>query len=225
MDYLNYNKNNRDLSSTQQVEITQIFPSNLVRSKCPSITLDDKEDMIKSIDWMIENNMYHDLPLVPKYQTFTCLFRDEYFDQHNISSPHPIWKKLKETFYQSCRNYLTVVKNFCESQNTLQFTGTNAWAYKGWDSLDKTQSNPWHDHNPSFLSGVYYLHIPGDGTTGGTSFNDPRTPAAAASIHHDMLPVENTWVIFPGWLGHRSIQLPIEEPRYVVSANLFVKHV
>ena len=209
MDYLNYNKNNRDLSSTQQVEITQIFPSNLVRSKCPSITLDDKEDMIKSIDWMIENNMYANHPLVPKYQTFTCLFRDEYFDQHHPSSPHPIWKKLKETFYQS--------------QDTLQFTGTDAWAYKGWDSLDKTQSNPWHDHNPSFLSGVYYLHIPGDGTIGGTSFNDPRTPAAASSIHYDMLPVENTWVIFPGWLGHRSIQVPTEEPRYVVSANLFVR--
>ena len=39
----------------------------------------------------------------------------------------------------------------------------------------------------------------------------------------EILPIENTWIIFPGWLGHRSCQLPLEEPRYVVSGNLYVK--
>ena len=39
----------------------------------------------------------------------------------------------------------------------------------------------------------------------------------------EILPMENTWIIFPGWLAHRSRQLPLEEPRYVVSGNLYVK--
>ena len=39
----------------------------------------------------------------------------------------------------------------------------------------------------------------------------------------EILPMENTWIIFPGWLSHRSVQLPLEEPRYVVSGNLYVK--
>ena len=39
----------------------------------------------------------------------------------------------------------------------------------------------------------------------------------------EILPMENTWIIFAGWLAHRSRQLPLEEPRYVVSGNLYVK--
>ena len=39
----------------------------------------------------------------------------------------------------------------------------------------------------------------------------------------EVLPMENTWIIFPSWLDHRSVQLPLEEPRYVVSADLYVR--
>ena len=105
----------------------------------------------------------------------------------------------------------------------VEFTGSGAWAYKGWKSLDNGESNPWHDHNPTFLAGVYYLHDPGDGTCGGTEFHDPRTAPAHGTRMQEVLPIENTWIIFPGWLGHKSVQLPLEEPRYVVSGNLYVK--
>ena len=135
----------------------------------------------------------------------------------------PIWQKLREEFYQACRNYLATVDDFIQNQNALDFTGSGAWVYKGWKSLDEKDSNPWHDHNPSFLSGVYYLHDPGDGTTGGTEFHDPRLSSAHTTRMQEILPMENTWIIFPGWLAHRSRQLPLEEPRYVVSGNLYVK--
>jgi hypothetical protein len=116
-----------------------------------------------------------------------------------------------------------VVDEFCQNQHRLDFTGSGAWAYKGWESLNKGEDNPWHDHNPAFLSGVYYLHDPGDGTSGGTEFHDPRTPPAHGTRMQEIMPIENTWIIFPGWLSHRSRQLPLEEPRYVVSGNLYVK--
>ena len=191
-----------------------LFPSHVVRSKCPSITPKDKQDMMACTDWMIEQKMYEDNELVPKYQTYVMLFMDE--------AP-AVWLKLREEFYQACRNYLNVVDEFCQNQHRLDFTGSGAWAYKGWESLNKGEDNPWHDHNPAFLSGVYYLHDPGDGTSGGTEFHDPRKAEAQGTRMQEILPIENTWIIFPGWLAHRSRQLPLEEPRYVVSGNLYVK--
>ena len=191
-----------------------LFPTQIVRSKCPSITPEDKQEMMACADWMIDQGMYGDNELTPKYQTWVLLFRDD--------AP-AVWLKLREEFYKACRNYLATVDDFIQNQNALDFTGSGAWVYKGWESLNKGQSNPWHDHNPSFLSGVYYLHDPGDGTTGGTEFHDPRLSSAHTTRMQEILPMENTWIIFPGWLAHRSRQLPLEEPRYVVSGNLYVK--
>jgi len=192
----------------------EVFPTHIVRSKCPSITPQDKQEMMACTDWMIEKKMYTDNELTPKYQTHVMLFRDD--------AP-AIWLKLREEFYQACRNYLEVVPEFCQNQNSIEFTGSGAWIYKGWKSLNKGQDNPWHDHNPAFLAGVYYLHDPGDGTTGGTEFHDPRLSPAHTTRMQEILPMENTWIIFPGWLPHKSVLLPLEEPRYVVSGNLYVK--
>jgi len=191
-----------------------LFPTHIVRSKCPSITSQDKKEMMDCTDWMIDQGLYEDNELHPKYQTHMMLFRDD--------APS-IWKKLREEFYQACRNYLGVVDSFVQNQNELEFTGSSAWAVKRWESLNKTQILPWHDHNPSFLSGVYYLHDPGDGTGGGTEFHDPRTSPTHGTRMQEILPIENTWIIFPGWFAHRSRPLPLEEPRYVVSGNLYVK--
>ena len=192
----------------------EVFPTHIVRSKCLSITPEDKKEMMDCTDWMIEQGMWTDNDLTPKYQTSVILFRDD--------AP-PIWQKLRGEFYQACQNYLESVNNFCGNQDSLEISGSGAWVYKGWKSLNKAESNPWHDHNPAFLAGVYYLHDPGDGTTGGTEFHDPRTAPAHGTRMQEILPIENTWIIFPGWLGHRSRQLPLEEPRYVVSGNLYVK--
>tara|TARA_R100000234_G_scaffold84359_1_gene53544 strand:- start:47 stop:655 length:609 start_codon:yes stop_codon:yes gene_type:complete len=190
------------------------FPTHVVRSKCPSITPQDKENMKDSADWLIDNGFYVDNELTPKYQTPLALFRDD--------AP-AVWLKLREEFYHACRNYLTVVDDFCQNQDALVFTDSSAWMYKGWKSLNEKETNPWHDHNPAFLSGVYYLHDPGDGTTGGTEFHDPRKAEAQGIRMQEIMPMENTWIIFPGWLAHRSVQLDLEEPRYVVSGNLYVK--
>ena len=67
------------------------------------------------------------------------------------------------------------------------------------------------------------MHVPGDGKSGGTEFFDPRTAPAHTTRMQEIAPIENTWIIFPGWLGHRSRQLPLEEPRYVVSGNAYAR--
>mgnify|MGYP001284154575 CR=1 FL=1 len=199
-----------------QVMRYELFPTHIIRSKCPSITLQDKQEMMDCVDWMIEQGMYTDNALTPKYQTHVLLFRDD--------SPS-IWLKLREEFYTACKHYLDNVKDFCQNQDRLDFTGSGAWAYKGWKSSDERESNPWHDHNPTFLAGVYYLHIPSgwDGNGGGTEFHDPKTAPGIGTRMQSIAPIENTWIIFPGWLSHKSMQIPLEEPRYVVSGNLYVK--
>ena len=99
-----------------------LFPTAIVRSKCPSITPQDKKEMMDCTDWMIEQKMYTDNELTPKYQTHVILFRDD--------AP-AIWQKLREEFYQACQNYLSVMPEFCQNQNSIEFTGSGAWVYKG----------------------------------------------------------------------------------------------
>ena len=192
----------------------ELFPTHVIRCKCPSLTLEDKKEMMDCTDWMIEKKMYTDNEFTPKYQSWVTLFRDD--------AP-PIWLKLREEFYNACRTYLKVVESVCQNQDRLEFTGSGGWFYKGWNELDQAEGNPWHEHNPAFLSGVYYLHVPGDGTTGGTEFYDPRKSEARGKRMTEILPMENTWIIFPGWFPHRTRQLDLKEPRYVIAANLYVK--
>ena len=144
-----------------QVEIMKydLFPTHIVRSKCPSITPEDKKEMMACTDWMIDQGMYTDNDLTPKYQTWVMLFRDD--------AP-PIWRKLREEFYNACANYLRTVDNFCANQDAIEFTGSGGWVYKGWKSIDQKETNPWHDHNPTFLAGVYYLHDPRKAPARGT---------------------------------------------------------
>ena len=57
---------------------------------------------------------------------------------HIHSSPSclhapPVWHKLRESFYQACRNYLEGVDEFCLNQEYIEFAGAGAWAYKGWN--------------------------------------------------------------------------------------------
>lgn len=200
------------------VQDIQLYPTHIVRTDCSDFfTSEDHELMKESTDLLIENGRYTDNDLTPKYQTETILFLDDAPD---------IWKKLRESFYKACHNYLSTVTNFCPNQKNLKFSGCNAWVYKGWKGLNQYEKNPWHHHNPAFLSGVYYIQIPpdasGDKSSGGTEFTDPRCPEGQVMQNQMVAPQEYTWVIFPGWLTHRSNLVNSDIPRYVIAANMFV---
>ena len=53
--------------------------------------------MMDCTDWMIENKMYTDNDLTPKYQTHVILFRDD--------AP-PIWQKLEKNFIRHVETIL-----------------------------------------------------------------------------------------------------------------------
>jgi hypothetical protein len=52
----------------------------------------------------------------------------------------PVWQKLRKEFYNACETYLQVVREFCANQQALEITGSGAWVYKGWESLNKRES-------------------------------------------------------------------------------------
>jgi len=194
----------------------KLFPTTVLRFDCSEvITNDDVNAMIFDIDKICDNGKYiQDDEKTPKYQSKPILFLDE--------APE-IWQKLKYTFLNSCQQYLQTVNDFVNNQNSMQFTGARAWFYKGWKSFNVTQTNPWHNHNPSFLSGVFYLSVPGNENEGGTEFMDPRQNESHGVRNQFIAPINLTWVIFPGWLYHRSSYCDTETPRYVIAADSYVK--
>lgn len=196
-------------------QIHNLFPTHIVRTDTSGfITPEDKDMMMKSVDQLIDMGMYAKDDLIPKYQTHVMLFQDD--------AP-PIWHKLKKTFYDACETYLQAIPDFCRNQDCVEFTASGAWAYKGWKSINANEGNPWHHHNPAFLSGIYYLKVPGNEPAYGTEFHDPRLSEAHGTRFQSVPAEEFTWIIFPGWLSHKSIQADSEDPRYVIAANMYVK--
>jgi hypothetical protein len=193
----------------------ELFPTSLVRvDVSDSITNEDHEDMMNYTDELIDRGEVQPCPPAPLYQTNPIVFRDD---------SDAAFLKLRSTFLDACGVYLSCVPDFTPNQQALEPAGTGAWVYKGWSDLNETQTNPWHHHNPAFLSGVYYLKVPGDHESGGTEFHDPRIAEGHSTRHQAVNPIEKTWLIFPGWLPHKTNYAESNNPRYVVAANLYVR--
>ena len=177
------------------------------------LTEEDQEMMVKSVDQLIENGVIETSPYHPKYQTRMILF--------NNDSPK-VWLKLRNTFLSACDLYIQQISDLVQAQESLVVRDVHAWCYKGWKSLNEKQVNPWHNHNPALLTGVFYLKIPGKEEYCGTELGDPRFPERQSTRNFITKPDEFSWSIFPGWLNHRSVYHDSEEPRYVIAANAFM---
>ena len=197
-------------------QILQLYPTSIIQCDWSTyFSSSDVEDMIQDVDKIIDQKilMQYD-EQSPKHQSKPILFKED--------RPE-VCQKLKYTFLNSCKKYMNLVEDFTHNKDNLQFTGERAWFYKGWSSLDNTQSNPWHNHTPSFLSGVFYLSIPNNLTDFGTEFADPRYNEFRNIRTQSIKSFPLTWAIFPGWLNHKSVQCNLEIPRYVIAADSYVK--
>ena len=186
----------------------KLFPTSVVQVSFEDEFSDaDLSDMMSDVDELIESGFYAKPP-IPTFQTQQILFDD--------NAPL-IWQKLKKSFVSACKIYLQEVNDFCPRQQSVRFTSCAAWAFR--QDVDSIDNNPWHNHNPSFLSGVFYLKC--DDASLGTEFMDPRT-APADGMRNQATPAnEYSWSIFPGWLPHKSC-LSLDNPiRYVVAANMY----
>ena len=198
----------------------EVFPTTLKRYDVRDIiNQQDVQNMIADIEDLHAN--HHDLmqidDLTVPHQCRAVLFHENY---SYIQKSH--WQKLAQTFVSACDDYNQTVKDFSKHQENLRLTEIRAWFYKSNRELwNKRGCRTYHNHTPCYLSGVFYLHVPGDLLRGGTEFCDPRG-AGCRTSNVEFLPVNLTWVIFPGWLEHAAGQADSEEWRYTIAADLFV---
>lgn len=184
-----------------------LFPTSIIQVQCEEFSTQEQLEMIESIDMLIENGLYGKPPL-PTFQTYQILF--------NTDAP-AIWQKLKKSFIKCCEIYLNSVESFCPNQSNVKFTSCAAWAFK--KDSSNIEDNPWHNHNPAFLSGVFYLKVPNKNS--GTEFMDPRNAPADGMRNAFIESPELSWSIFPGWLPHKSCIYDDNHDRYVVAANVY----
>jgi hypothetical protein len=197
-------------------KIDSAFPTHILTLDLSTeFTTDEIDSMTDHIDDMIHNEIDLQIDeLTPLYQSRPVLFHS--------SSPTLFSKKLQDFFYQGCQMYVENVSNFSMNQKAIFFTHAHAWFYCGWPELNQAQANPWHSHNPAYLSAVFYLKNSGDPRTTGTEFHDPRGPWSHTSTMSYTPGVQGHMAIFPGWLYHKAMHDNNNtQRRYTVACNAF----
>lgn len=197
----------------KRYKIEQTFPVSVVQLDYSDVfTKEDQQMMMDDIDLEIKNGFYTNCENTPKYQITKNIFSEK----NNL----PIWKKLRLTFIESCLFYLENVDHFIKGQNKMKVMHLNAWAYKNWKSLNETQINPFHNHNPALLSGVFYLKKPDDilNEVWGTEFSDTRGSNGSGQSYMTSF-ITFSWIIFPSYMIHRTCHIDSEQPRYVIAAD------
>ena len=205
-----------------QVRKFDLFPTQVLQVKNDIFTSQDIEDAKQDINYIIDQRENLQLDdITPRWQSYTILFRED-IKWWSGDKRKDVWKKLQKTFVDACKLYLDTCDCYAKFRN-VDYAASNAWFFKADDDVKKNESNPVHDHEPAFLSGVFYLSNPGDPKQNGTTFFSPGLSGypAGVSAPGDEL----TWVIFPGGLKHESNYRlsPVNTDRYVIAANMYAK--
>lgn len=202
-------------------ESLQAFATTLIRYKVgKEITDDDCTAMKADIDKMLRDATHIAWEdNVPRWQSKAVLF-----DPQIIPGAH--WIKLHDTFLSICWHYCQTVPNLVSTQDRLLPTDVRAWFYYRESEIKEPRENPWHNHVPAFLSGVFYLDAPQQDTQhGGTEFQDPRGAGSDSKRNIFVLPEPKTWIVFPSWLYHRPyVDSKQQGARYTIAADCYVRY-
>ena len=110
----------------------------------------------------------------------------------------------------------------------MYLSSCRAWFYKSIQNCEVShfdlKLNPIHNHNPSFLSGVFYLDVPKttESKVGGTVFINHSVNNFSDITDVEIPPHHFAWTIFPGWLHHRTGNYETKDKsRYVIAADSY----
>lgn len=176
-------------------------------------------DMIQDIDSIIEQGTYMQInDRTPNWQSLPVLWRTDLSWEHRYH-----WSLLKNSFLQACTIYIDQVSDFVRDKKNYCCTGVRAWFYKHDPQTCMIQNNPWHDHSPSLLSGVFYLDTVThrENSVNGTEFRDPRGAGSRVNRDVAIAPIPLGWAIFPGWMEHRTGSIDMDKTRYVIAADFY----
>jgi uncharacterized protein (TIGR02466 family) len=190
------------------IEITQLFSVPLYKSKV---------DITSSDLYNIQNIKYTRTPSDNGYVSDNFYLLDD-----------AVFINLKTRILQHIANLCDILK----VQENIQFYITNSWAisHKAGDSA------PIHHHNNSLISGVVYVKCDKNSGSIGFKKSDQTVTIFPPAIdvkfkeenllnanYYEILPTPGDIILFPSFLEHYVSKSFSNEPRYVISFNVFIK--
>lgn len=142
---------------------------------------------------------------------------------HELDAPH--WKR----FFFMVRTVIRGVASSLSGPLDEGMVHLRAWGSRlsraGDYSERHLRLSALHNHSPAFLSAVYYLRLPKEGSEGdgGTFFVNPF-PHSLSSPHPGVVvsPEEGSIVVFPSWVMHGPVLLDytrVQAPRIVIGID------
>jgi hypothetical protein len=167
------------------------------------ITAEDQSRAMQDIKRVIDAGDY--FKNSPPFQTNKNIFAQQ--GEH--------WLRFRMSFIFSCFMYL---------KQESQIQQIQSWGYMTSKASYEDPEKYWHTHqygNEKTLSGIYYLHIPGDAdkATSGTEFalngvESPERWTGPVLDYH--------WFIYPGKTWHRPTIPQSNENRFVIAADMVI---
>jgi len=194
--------------------VANIFPIKVFRFDC-SHDIDGSyvDGLTRLIDDEISEGYYWSRDDSPKYQTSRNLFE---LDNASL---------IRDLFKRAAYLYMVNSPDTFNRDLGITISDCNGWGYRSnSESNGSEDRGPWHNHNPSPITGVFYLKMPSDDNTCGTEFYNPLGMLKSSHDVTRLDPINLNWLIFPGWLQHRSIMSHSQEYRYVIAADCFLKY-
>lgn len=187
------------MSTEPRMQFSGVWPTLLVHRRLPAF-----EDPTAGLAAYVGELEAHEADL-------TARFREQSF----FASAHPAVQWLKSQVEQTADAFLQQVG----VQQKV------AWVLMGWCNTNRYgDHHAPHTHPGAYLSGTYYVRVPG----GAISFFDPRTGAnmvtagaeSDARAAHTVQPSAGTLLMWPSPLQHQVHPNLAEAPRISISFNL-----
>lgn len=192
--------------------VANIFPIKIFRVDCSK---EVDSHYVKTLTDLIDDEIEkgHVCDNDPRHQTSRNLFLH---DQAQL---------IKELFVRSVRTYIANSPDSFNLNLEIEVSDCRGWGFRSnKESNNNHVKGPWHNHSPSPITGVFYLKSPKDDWSCGTEFNNPLGMFKSVQDVAVIDPLKLNWIIFPGWLQHRSVLTSSNDYRYIIAADCFLKY-
>jgi len=169
--------------------------------------------------------------LIEKLAAGNANFTTDYLKDNLLANAHPALQWLKECVNKTVVDYL--------HRQGLDYPVN--WSLQGWANINRLGDyHDLHNHPHSYLSGTYYVVMPGDKaeigsrtdlSPGAISFYDPRPQANMTAIRGDaqvspqytIQPGPGMLLMWPSFLHHLVHPNLARQPRISISFNVVLK--
>jgi hypothetical protein len=162
----------------------------------------DCEAAKRIIKQIIESGNYFENS--PKFQTKENIF----------NRSEDVWLKFRMSFMFAAFMYLG---------REVKITNLQSWSFITSLNHPEDREKLWHNHQfqgAKTVSGIFYLHIPGDVDNYDTCGTEFAPNGLEDSERVFVKPTPYSWLIYPGKIWHRPGIVQSFQDRYVIAADM-----